>query len=260
MDLRVLGGFGSVGVSQRPSAFLINGRTLLDAGTVAGALTIPEQLAIEHALISHVHLDHTAGLAFLAETLALINEAERHGAPRPLAVLSTPPVVEGLQTAVFNNTAWPDFSRIPPEGPVLSYGDLAEGRAHRVGDLWVTPIAVEHTIPTCGFIIHDGHTGLAYSADTGPTSTIWQATRACASLGAIILECSFPNRLDKLAEVAGHLTPRLIERELDKLPPDVPVWIFHIKAPFFEETGEELARIHGASRLVLLEQGKTYTL
>ena len=260
MNLRVLGGYGSVGVYQRPSAFLIDGRTLLDAGTVPGALSIPEQFAIEHALISHAHLDHTVGLAFLAETLALINEAESQRAARPLAVLSTAPVVASLQASVFNNTAWPDFSRIPPHGPVLGFGDLTEGHEQRVGDLWVTPIAVDHTIPTCGFIVHDGRTGFVYSADTGPTTAIWQAARERPGLTAVILECSFPNRLDKLADVAGHLTPRRIERELDKVPPDIPVWIFHVKAPFYEETGEELTRIHGASRLVLLEQGKTYIL
>jgi ribonuclease BN (tRNA processing enzyme) len=260
MDLRVLGGYGSVGVFQRPSAFLINGRTLLDAGTVSGALAVSEQRAIEHALISHSHLDHTVGLAFLAEGLALMSEAEGDTVARPLSVLSTEPVVATLRGSLFNNTAWPDFSQIPPRGPVLAYGHLEEGREQRVGDLWVTPIAVNHTIPTCGFIIHDGHTGLVYSADTGPTAAIWQAARDRPGLAAIILECSFPNRLEKLAGVAGHLTPRHIERELDKLPPDLPVWIFHIKAPFYDETGEELMRIHGASRLVLLEQGKTYIL
>ena len=181
-------------------------------------------------------------------------------APRPLSVLSTAPVVASLQASVFNNIAWPDFSRIPPHGPVLGYSELVEGREQRVGDLWVTPIAVDHTIPTCGFIVHDGRTGFVYSADTGPTTAIWQAARERPDLDAVILECSFPNRLDKLADVAGHLTPRRVERELDKLPPDLPVWIFHVKAPFYDETGEELTRIHGASRLVLLEQGKTYVL
>ncbi len=260
MDLRVLGGFGSVGVHQRPSAFLINGRTLLDAGTVPGALSVPEQFALEHALISHSHLDHTAGLAFVAETLALVNEAEGQIAARPLLVLSMPSVVAGLRDSIFNNTVWPDFSRIPPNGPVLGYRELPEGREHRVGDLWVTPIAVAHTIPTCGFVIHDGRTGLVYSGDTGPTTAIWRAARDCPGLTAVILECSFPNRLDKLADLAGHLTPRRLERELEKLPPDVPVWIFHIKAPFYDETAEELSRIDGASRLVLLEQDKTYIL
>ena len=43
-----------------------------------------------------------------------------------------------------------------------------EGEA-RVGELWVTPIQVEHTIPTTGFIVHDGETGFVFSGDTGPT-------------------------------------------------------------------------------------------
>ena len=260
MDLRVLGGYGSVGVHQRPSAFLINGRTLLDAGTVPGALGVPEQFALERALISHAHLDHIVGLAFLAETLALVKEAEGQTAERPLEVLSMPTVVSSLRESVFNNTVWPDFSMVPPHGPVLAYGDLPDGREQRVGDLWVTAVPVDHTIPACGFVVHDGRTGLAYSGDTGPTTAIWEASRRCAGLSAVILECSFPNRLDKLADVAKHMTPSRIARELDKLPPDVSVWIFHIKAPFYEEIGEELSRIDGAGRLVLLEQGKTYSL
>lgn len=256
----MLGGYGSVGVHQRPSAFLINGRTLVDAGTVPGALGVPEQFALERALISHAHLDHIVGLAFLAETLALVNEAEGRMVERPLQVLSMPAVVTSLRESVFNNTVWPDFSAVPPRGPVLGYGDLAEGREQRVGDLWVTSVAVDHTIPTCGFVVHDGQTGLVYSGDTGPTAAIWQAAGRCPGLTAVILECSFPNRLDALAGMAKHMTPRRIERELDKLPPDVAVWIFHVKAPFYDEVGEELSRIDGAARLVLLEQGKTYTI
>ena len=70
MKVRVLGAFGSEALGQRPSAFLINDKVLIDAGTVTGALTVPEQLDIEHAVISHSHLDHIAGLVYLTETLA----------------------------------------------------------------------------------------------------------------------------------------------------------------------------------------------
>jgi hypothetical protein len=174
-------------------------------------------------------------------------------------VLSTAPVVAGLRASVFSSIARPT-SVESPHGPVFGYRELAEGLGQRVGRPLGHAHRGDHTIPTCGFIVHDGHTGLVYSADTGPTTAIWQAARDCPGLAAVILECSFPNRLDKLANMAGHLTPRHIKRELDKLPPDIPVWIFHIKAPFYEETREELTRIHGASRLVLLEQGKTYIL
>ena len=54
-------------MGQRPSAFLVDDRVLVDAGTVGAALTVAEQVEIQHALISHAHLDHIAGLAFLTK-------------------------------------------------------------------------------------------------------------------------------------------------------------------------------------------------
>ena len=74
MKIRVLGAFGGEGLGHRPSAFLLNDKILLDAGSVTGALTVPEQLAIEHALVSHSHLDHLAGLVHLTETLGFCEE------------------------------------------------------------------------------------------------------------------------------------------------------------------------------------------
>src|SRR5207244_884495 len=82
---------------------------------------------------------------------------------------------------------------------------------------------------TTGFIIHDGSSGLIYSGDTGPTETLWRTARGLHGLRAVILECAFPNRLGPLAEIAKHLTPALISRELDKLPPDPPVLTPHRK-------------------------------
>lgn len=252
MRIRVLGAYGAEGLAQRPAAFLVDERTLVDAGTVPGALTVSEQLAVEHALISHSHLDHVAGLAYLTETLACCH------APRPVTVASLDPVVEILRTAVFNDLVWPDFGRIPSAGaPIVRYQPLLEGAEQRVGHLWVTPVAVSHTVPTAGFIVHDGSRGFVYSGDTGPTRALWDAARGLAGIHAVILECAFPNRLATLAEAAGHLTPALVERELDKLPPDVPVWIYHVKPQFAQETAEELSRLDSA-RLVLLEQDKTY--
>jgi cAMP phosphodiesterase len=251
MKLRVLGAYGGEGLGQRSAAFLVNDRTLLDGGTVSGALTVPEQLEIEHALVSHSHLDHVAGLGFLTETLACC------GSERPITLASLEPVVDALKSSVFNNVLWPDFASIPAGAPVVQYRTLADEVEQRVGDLWVTPVAVTHTVPTSGFIVHDGDVGFIYSGDTGPTDAIWKAARGLRGLRAVILECAFPNRLGKLAEIAKHMTPELIRRELDKLPPDLPVLIYHVKPQFFEETAAELSRIDG-NRVSLLEQDKTY--
>jgi 3',5'-cyclic-nucleotide phosphodiesterase len=112
-------------------------------------------------------------------------------------------------------------------------------------------------VPASGFVVHDGTSALAYSGDTGPTDALWKAAAGMDELRAIILECAFPNRLAGLAEVARHLTPELIRRELDKLPADVPVLIFHVKPQFHDEVGEELGAVGGA-RITMVEQDKTY--
>jgi ribonuclease BN (tRNA processing enzyme) len=253
MKLRVLGAFGSEGLGQRPSAFLVNERVLVDAGTAPGALSLAEQLAIEHVLVSHAHLDHIAGLAFLTDTLACRREG------RTITVASIDAVVQALRTSIFNDIVWPDFSRIPdPDMPVVQFQTLAEDTQERVGELLVTSVAVNHSVPAVGFIVHDGDHGFVYSGDTGPTDALWKAARTVRGVRGVVLECSFPDRLGKLAGVSGHLTPELVRRELDKLPPDVPVWIFHVKPQFHAEIVEELAPLDG--RVRLLEQDKTYDL
>ena len=103
MKIKVLGTFGSEGPGQRPSAFLVDDRVLVDAGTVGGALSVPEQIQIQHALLTHAHLDHTAGLAFLTDTLAMVAPDRR------VTTASIAPVIEALRTHAFNDTLWPDF-------------------------------------------------------------------------------------------------------------------------------------------------------
>jgi len=254
MKIKVLGSYGSEGQGQRPSALLVDDRVLVDAGTVGGALSAAEQVDIEYALISHAHFDHIAGLCFLTDTLAMLAPERR------VTACGLGPVLDSLRTHVFNDIIWPNFANIPnPKNPVLAFRPLAEDCEARVGELWVTPIQVEHTIPTSGFIVHDGETGFVFSGDTGPTKKIWQAAREMRGLKAVIVETSFPNRMDGLAKTSGHLTPEMLKRELDKAPPDVPVWVYHVKPQLYQETAEELAKID-STRIHILEQGKTYTL
>ena len=254
MKIKVLGVYGSEGQGQRPSAFLVNDRVLVDAATVPGALTVEEQREIEYALLSHAHLDHIVGLAFLVDTLAIT--ASR----RPVTATSITPVVDDLKTHAFNDRLWPDFTTIPTrQAAVLGYRTLPDEVESRVGELWVTPIRVDHTVPAVGFLIHDGETGFVYSGDTGPTDRIWQAARGLRGLKAIIVESAFPNRLDGLARASKHLTPAMLSREMKKMPADLPIWIYHIKPHFFDETVEELQKLDPA-RIHILEQGKIYTL
>ena len=49
---------------------------------------------------------------------------------------------------------------------------------------------------------------------------------AIKNLKAVITETSFPNELQDLANVSGHLTPSTLADELRKLKKDVPVYLY----------------------------------
>jgi cAMP phosphodiesterase len=251
MNIRVLGAFGSEGPGQRPSAFLVNDRTLVDAGSVSGALTVPEQLTIEHVLLTHAHLDHLVGAAYLAEMFATSDVV------RTLTVAGLAPVVDAVKTGIFNNVIWPDFSVIPTGVPAVTYRPLTPERDHVFGDLRVIGVPVDHTVPAAGFIVHDGVSGFVYSGDTGPTEALWKIARTLPGIRAVLVECAFPNRLAGLATIARHMTPERLRSERDKMPPDVPVLVYHVKPQFAEETAEQIARLGGGVSLV--EQDKVYS-
>jgi cAMP phosphodiesterase len=254
MLLEVLGCHGGSAPNRRLPAFLINGHLLFEAGSVTQALPLGAQAGIEHVLLSHAHLDHSVGLCFLADNIQSTQTAS--GRPLTVTAASIAPVIDDLRTHCFNNRLWPDFTRLPaPEEPVLRLQTLREAEAIEFADLTVLPVPVNHTVPSTGFVIHDGNSGIVFSGDTGPTTEIWKVAHQVKNVRAIVVETAFPNRLASLAHISGHLTPALLEREMEKMP-EAPLWIYHIKPAHYEETVEELERL--GDRVHILEQDQTH--
>jgi cAMP phosphodiesterase len=253
MRVDVLGCHGGEVPNLRLPTFLINGRLLLEAGAVTGALPLPKQAAIDHVLVSHAHLDHVVGLAFLVDNIQAA--AGRTG---PVTMASLAPVVEDLHAYCFNNRLWPDFTVLPTrEAPALRLEVLGPGEATKFGGLTVIAVPVTHSVPAAGFVLSDGTSGFVFSGDTGPTTRLWEVARHVPEVRATLVETAFPSRLDALARASGHLTPALLEREMEKMP-DGPVWIYHIKPTYYEETAAELARLD--SRVQILQQDRTYQI
>lgn len=256
MLLEVLGCHGGDVPNRRLPSFMINGRLLLEAGSVTSGLPLGKQGAIEHVLVSHAHLDHTVGLAFLVDNIQSTQSAS--GLTSSVTAASLAPVLDDLRAHCFNNRLWPDFTRLPTaEAPVLHLRSLREREAVEFGDVTVIPVPVHHAVPATGFILHDGASGFVFSGDTGPTTDLWKVAREVGNLRAIVVETAFPNRLESLALLSGHFTPALLQRERDKMP-DAPLWVYHIKPAYYEETAEEIERLlDGHARI--LEQGQTHT-
>jgi cAMP phosphodiesterase len=241
-------------LSCRPCSFLINDSILIDAGTIGSKLTLDEQLKIRHILLSHLHFDHIKELPTLADN--------RSGTPGPPVTLaSIAPVVEGLRTHIFNWQVYPNFFSLPSEKePVFTSQVLQLGAASKVADLSIIPIAVNHSVPTVGFVIDDGHAAVLYSGDTYETEELWRVAASIPHLKAAFIEVSYPNREASLAFEAKHLTPSLFLKEFRKLRrPDLPVYLYHMKPRFRRQIEEEIGRL-GIDCATLLEEDRLISL
>lgn len=258
MRIRVLGCHGSDQLRDEPSGprqcrtcgFLINDTLMLDAGTIGAALRLVDQKRIRHILLSHLHFDHIQGLPTLADNLV-------DDAVEPVVLASIAQVVEGLRTHIFNDKVYPDFLKLPtPKQPVFTCRTLEAGQENEIAGLRVTPIPVNHLVPTVGFLIREGTSTLLYSGDTYTTDDIWKAAANEPGLKAAFIETSFPDEMGELASVSKHLTPALFVREFQKIGrPDLPVYVYHLKPRFREEIMRQLAR-HKIRNLTVLEEGQ----
>jgi ribonuclease BN (tRNA processing enzyme) len=252
----VLGCSGGQLPGYNLSSFLIEDSLLIDAGCTTATLSLAAQQKITDILVTHIHLDHVMALGTLADNL--------YGKSKvPINVWSVDPVIDGLANFFFNDQVWPDFTRITGPSqrcPVLQLRRLRAGKAMKIGDHAITAIEVGHVVPTVAFFIESNNTTLLHVGDTGPTEKVWAFARKHPDLGSLVIETSFPNRLQQVADVSRHLTPRTLARELDKLAMQSPrILITHLKPEFRQEVISELHKLKG-HRLRVLRDGDVLEL
>ena len=247
MELRVIGCHGGETPRHRTSAFILNDRLAIDAGSLTSGLEVSDQSRLEGCLVSHAHLDHIRDLATLADNRCQL-------ACPPLIVAGTRETIRILREHFFNNELWPDFSTIPtPSHPTIRYLELDPEKPVQIAGCDVTAILVSHTIESAAFIIDTPSGAIAYSGDTGPTDRLWTALDAHPNLRGLLMEVSFPNREQRLASVSGHHTPRTLQADLKKLrrPQDLPTLLYHIKPVFQAEVEKECAALEGVNLEVM---------
>lgn len=234
------------------TSYLINETVGIDCGALGQYRTPADQSRIRHVLLSHTHIDHIGSLPVLVE-----NAYE--GKRDCMTVHGSPAVLDCLRRDIFNNRVWPDFlSLSTPEAPFLKLATLEPGRPVELEGLKITPVPVNHVVPTFGFIIEDGKGAVVISSDTGPTEEIWRRANETPNLKAIFLEATFPDSMTPLATVARHLTPVMFADEVRKLSRPVRVIAVHIKARFHAEMVKALGEL-GLSNLEIGRSGKTYS-
>jgi len=241
MELRVIGCHGGETPRHRTSAFVLDGRIAIDAGSLTSEMDLPAQWRLEACLVSHAHLDHIRDLATIADNRA------QHKCP-PLIVAGTKMTLDILRKHFFNGLLWPDFTKIPnATAPAIVYKLLKPEVVTDVAGYRVKAIMVTHTIDCCAFVVNGSNGAIAYSGDTGPTDRLWDVLNETKDLRAMLMEESFPNREQKLATASGHHTPRTLAIDLKKhnRSKELPFLLYHIKPVFQAEVEKECAKLKG---------------
>jgi ribonuclease BN (tRNA processing enzyme) len=252
MKIKVLGCSGAEFPGHRPPSFLLDSKILFDTGSLTDTLDIKSQLRIKHIFISHPHLDHILGIPFLADNLIFRMKGHR------VNILSIPPVIKTIKRSLLDGSIWPDFTVIPnTHAGILNLIALKPGHSIKIGDYTITPYPVHHSIPATGFLVEDKiKRRFFYTGDTGPSDATWGKIGE-KQIHCLLIEASFPNRMEDIAIRTGHLTPRLLKKELLKIKPyPERIFVIHIKPQYFKTIKTELQKLK-IKNLRLLKDGET---
>lgn len=251
MKIEVLGCSGGESPVRRLTCLLINDRIALDAGSLTQGIELDRQAEVASIVLTHSHLDHTNSIPFFIENVyGLRREA--------IDLYASRATIYALRRNLFNDASWPDFTRLPNHLlPAIKFHELENEVPVTIGQVRFTPVAVDHLVPTQGFLIEQGNSAVLWSSDTGPTERLWEIANRTPNLKALCIEVSFDNSMQAIADVSMHLTPRTLGVELGKLEREVPILLHHVKpqcAARIESEVGEWAR----GDIDLLEQGRAY--
>ena len=236
---------------QYLTSLIINGTIAVDAGSLGFYGSVEEQSRVRHVLISHSHIDHIASLPIFLENCF-------DGRPDPVTIHASAQVIDSLQRDMFNGRVWPDFIGMSsPATPFVNVETIEPGRAIHLDGLTITPVMVNHLVPTLGFVIDDAHSTVVIASDTASTDEIWRVASTRPNLKGVFLEAAFPNRMAKLADLSKHLTPAGFGTEAAKIPRGTPIFAVHIKARFRDEILAELNDL-GVDGMAVCEPGRVY--
>jgi cAMP phosphodiesterase len=252
--LRVLGCSGGELPGHRTTCFLVDGRLAVDAGALTASLPLRDLARLEDVVLTHGHLDHVKDVPLVADLLAGLRR-------RPLRVHASAACADMLRRHVFNGVLWPDFTRLPSRArPAIEIRPFAPGRTFRAGRYAIHPVPVNHPVESVGFLVSDGKARFAVSGDTGPTEALWRRVSAARGLRALLVETSFPNSMQALADRSGHLTPDTLAGELAKVKRGgYPVYLYHLKPAHAADLRRDLARL-ALDGVRILEMGDEFLL
>lgn len=204
MRVVFLGAHNLESSGTRCVSLLIDGVLALDAGSLTSGLTFPEQAALQAVFLSHSHYDHIRDIPALGLNLLRMG--------RSVDVYSSAEVRETVIETMLNGDLYPKVHERPPEAPAIRFNTVEAGDSFPIGGYQARALPMAHVKPSFGLeVIAPTGTTMFYTADTGPLpEDFWTQTAP----DVLIIETTAPSAQTDLVQLAGHLTPALLEEEL----------------------------------------------
>lgn len=229
--IKILGASGSKAKNHNTTSFQIFKDIIIDAGNVLNALE-NETKDINHIFLTHSHADHIADLPFIIETFF----EERSS---PLTIYALEETIDVLQKHSFNNKIWPDFTKIKllkNDNFSLILKPIKINETINIHNYFIKAIHAEHIDGSCGYIVTKKNQSFIISGDTYINPILWEEINNNKTIKSLIIECSFPDKLENLATLTKHLTPSLIAKQLQNLKrKDISIFFYHLKPTYKKE-------------------------
>jgi len=205
MKIRILGAHNIESDKYGCPCFVIDDILAIEAGSLTSRLSITQQQNLKAILLTHYHYDHTRDIPLLGMSLFLSKKTTE--------IYATKSIYESLKAHLLNGDLYPDFSAFPPEKPVFNFNIVEPGKPISIANYRVLPLAVKHAAPTIGYQITSFNGKSVFiTSDTGPgLDDCWKQINP----NLLIIETTLPDYKEEAARRAGHLTPRLLIKELE---------------------------------------------
>jgi HD-GYP domain-containing protein (c-di-GMP phosphodiesterase class II) len=236
--IKILGASGSKAKNLNTTSFQIYKDIVIDAGNILNPLG-DEARHINHIFLTHSHADHITDLPFIIETFFDKRET-------PLTIYALEETLDVLKKHSFNDVIWPDFTKIKLLNKnefSLILKPIKYNEIIKIHNYSIKAIKANHIAGSCGFVIIKNHQGFIISGDTYVNPDIWEEINSNDDIKSLIIECSYPDKLQELAQITKHLTPELIAKGLETIKrKNLSVFYYHLKPSYKKELLKDIKK------------------
>ena len=255
MDINVLGCSGGIAAGLRTTSLRIDADTLIDCGTGVGDMSLEQLSRVRHVFLTHSHLDHITGLPLLLDSIfdCLIDE--------PLTLYCLQETYDVLMEHIFNWKVWPNFFCIPnDDNPVIRFHPMMPGESVVINNRTITMVEVIHTVPAVAYVVQSQGKAFAFTGDTAKAPKLWKALNEIEQLDALIVECSFAEYRENIAQMAMHYSPKSLAHDLAELRHDPVIYISHMQPGQEELIMTEIHSVMPGRKIKSMSSGQIISL